>query len=456
MKRRTVITGIGVLCPLGVTTAEFWDNSLKGVSFVEKIPEVWTRYANYRSGIWSPLPDIDFSTRQISRIETMQNDAFTLLAIGAAVESLANAELSVSLKDKKRNTFTIDDIDSERIGVFMGTGVGGVNTLLSNHLHQALSRPKSELVTKLHDSRADEAVQTDIDRLISHFKHPDRFNPFVVSMLMPNAAGAALGIKFSCHGPNLTSATACAAGTAAIGGAFRAIQNGYADVALAGGSEYLSDPCGGIFQGFDIARTLVHGYEEPDAANRPFDKNHCGFLFSEGGACILVLENYEHARARKAPVIAEISGFSQTFDAHSMMSIAPDTVQIERVLKAAVEDAQLSPSDIDYLNAHGTGTEKNDTLECQAIERVFGDGILINSTKSLTGHLIGASGAVETAITALSIRDQTTHICRNLDEPIADLNFVRTVTEQRIDSAITQSFAFGGHNSALVLKRFDG
>ena len=170
----------------------------------------------------------------------------------------------------------------------------------------------------------------------------------------------------------------------------------------------------------------------------------------------MVLENYEHARARKAPVIAEISGFSQTFDAHSMMSIAPDTVQIERVLKAAVEDAQLSPSDIDYLNAHGTGTEKNDTLECQAIERVFGDGILINSTKSLTGHLIGASGAVETAITALSIRDQTTHICRNFDEPIADLNFVRSVTEQRIDSAITQSFAFGGHNSALVLKRFDG
>ena len=456
MRRRAVITGIGVLCPLGVTTGEFWQNSLSGKSFVEKIPEAWNRYATHRSGIWSPLPDIDFGARQITRIERMQNDAFTLLAIGAAVESLANAQLSVSAKDKKRNTFTIDDIDSERIGIFVGTGVGGVNTLLSNHLHQALSRPKSELVSKLHESKADEEVQKEIDTLLSDFKHPERFNPFVVSMLMPNAAGAALGIKFSCNGPNLTLATACAAGTTAIGNAFRAIQSGDADVALAGGSEYLSDHCGGIFQGFDIARTLVHGYEDPDTANRPFDKNHCGFLFSEGGACILILEDYEHARSRRAPVVAEISGFSQSFDAHSMMSIAPDTDQIERMLKVAIEDAQLSPSDIDYVNAHGTGTEKNDTLECQAIERVFGNGVLINSTKSLTGHLIGASGAVETAVTALSIRDQTTHICRNLVDPIANLDFVRTVEERHIESAVMQSFAFGGHNSALVLKRFDG
>ena len=243
----------------------------------------WTRYADYRSGIWSPLPAIDFGTRRVSRIERMQNDSYTLLAIGAASESLKNAELSISQSDKKRNTFTINEIDSERIGIFMGTGVGGVNTLLSNHLHQALSRPKIELIRKLQDSVSCELALADLQNLVPQFRHPDRFNPFVVSMLMPNAAGAALGIKFSCNGPNLTYATACAAGTTAIGNAFRAIQSGQVDVALAGGSEYLSDDCGGIYQGFDIARTLVHGYEDIYSANRPFDKKHCGFLFSEGG-----------------------------------------------------------------------------------------------------------------------------------------------------------------------------
>ena len=403
MKRRTVITGIGVICPLGSTTAEFWENCIEGKSVVAPIPDRWNQYAAYKSGIWSPLPEIAYETRQITRIERMQSDPFTLQAAGAAYEAIDSAGLTTSPKNKKHNTFTIDQIDPIRAGVFMGTGIGGANMFLANHSHQALSGPKGQLLHRIRDLSIDDCEFAQIREVIDRFVHPARFNPFVVSMLMPNAAGASLGIKFSLSGPNSTFAVACAAGTVAIGHAFKAIQSGEVDIALTGGSEYLSDEYGGIFQGFDIAGTLVHDYEDPILANRPFDAGHCGFLFSEGGAAVLVVENLDHAISRDAPIIAEVIGFAQSFDAYSMMSITPETVQIERMLLSALKDAQLSPDDVQYLNSHGTGTEKNDTLECQVIENIFGRNVYVNSTKSLTGHLIGDSGAVEAAVTALSL-----------------------------------------------------
>jgi 3-oxoacyl-[acyl-carrier-protein] synthase II len=227
------------------------------------------------------------------------------------------------------------------------------------------------------------------------------------------------------------------------------------DLAVTGGSEYLYDEHGHIFRGFDVAGTLVQDYVDPESANRPFDEKRSGFLFSQGGAAVLVLEELEHARRRGATIIAEVIGYAESFDAHSMMSLAPGGEQIERMVHAAITDADLSPRDVDYVNAHGTGTKNNDQTEAEVIDRVFGKSVLINSTKSLLGHTIGASGAIEALVTALSLRDGTTHICKNLDTPLLGLNFVRSVEQHDLRVGLSQSFAFGGHNAAVVLRRYN-
>ena len=273
-------------------------------------------------------------------------------------------------------------------------------------------------------------------------------------MLMPNAIPAHIGLKYSIKGPNLSYSVACASGTVAIGHAFHAVRDGTVDMAIAGGSEFLDDYYGGIFHGFDIAKALVRNCDDPDTANRPFDVNRSGFLFSQGGAAVLLLEDLETAMARGAPILAEIAGYAETFDAHSVMNIAPNGLEIERMMNAALVDAGMSAADIHYINAHGTGTQANDVVESEVIERVFGRDVLVNSTKSLIGHTIGASGAMEALVTVMSLEDQKVHVCRNLDEPIAHLNFVRETKSASLDAAFTQSFAFGGHNAGLVLKRF--
>jgi 3-oxoacyl-[acyl-carrier-protein] synthase II len=272
-------------------------------------------------------------------------------------------------------------------------------------------------------------------------------------MSMPNTAAATLGIKYSLHGSNITVCNACAAGTTAIGRAYLAIRGGEADAALAGGVEYLRDDYGGIFRAFDAAKTLVDAGEDPSKANRPFDKARTGFLFAEGGAAILMMESLDHALARGARPLAEICSFAETFDAYSMMSPDPSGKHIELMLRAALTQAGITALDIDYINAHGTGTVVNDDIEARTIERIFGDKPLVNSTKSLIGHSVGASGAIEVAVTALSIQSQTTHICKNLENPILPLRFVREAKAYPIQKALTQSFAFGGHNAAVVLSR---
>jgi 3-oxoacyl-[acyl-carrier-protein] synthase II len=282
-----------------------------------------------------------------------------------------------------------------------------------------------------------------------------RYNPFVVSMLMPNAASAVIANKFSIHGPNVTYCVACASGTVSVGHAFRAVRDGQVDLAISGGSEYLNDEHGHIFRGFDIAGTLVRDCAEPQSANRPFDEKRSGFLFSQGGAAALVLEELEHALRRDVPVIAEVAGFAETFDAYSMMSLAPDGAQIERMIRASLADAGLEAGTVDYVNAHGTGTRNNDELESKVIERVFGKSVPVNSTKSLLGHTIGASGAFEALVTALTLRDGKTHVNKNLEEPCSELNYVRTTEVFDPEVGLSQSFAFGGHNAALVLRRYD-
>jgi 3-oxoacyl-[acyl-carrier-protein] synthase II len=423
LKRRVVITGGGVVSAIGIGLEAFWRSCLEGRSMVAAIPPAWLASAELHSRLWSPLPEIDHEALGIGRTERLQLDPFAVLALGASREALMNAGFGFVPAPRTR-ALPIAGEDRANIGVFMGTGIGGAHTFLHNHS--------------------------------IHLSHGPRYHPFVVSMLMPNAGSAAVANKFSIHGPNLTYCVACASGTVAVGHAYRAVRDGQVALALTGGAEYLHDERGHIFRGFDVAGTLVRDCADPEKANRPFDEKRSGFLFSQGGAAVLVLEELEHALRRRAPVIAELVGFAETFDAHSMMSLAPEGTQIERMIRASLSDAGVEAGAVDYVNAHGTGTQNNDAIEGQVIRRVFGDSVAVNSTKSLLGHTIGASGAFEALVTALTLRDGRTHINRNLDAPCCDLNFVRTTQTFAPEVGLSQSFAFGGHNAALVLRRWTG
>jgi 3-oxoacyl-[acyl-carrier-protein] synthase II len=453
MNRRIVITGTGVITAIGTDVDDFWRNCLQGKSAVAPIPESWCRYADLHSRVWSPLPDLDYESLGVTRIERLTLDPVTVLALGAAREALASAGFEPTATDSRARTFTLAGVDGERAGVFLGTGTGGVNSLMHNHTIHLFERARATL-KKIADKPALTECRESLDNVLGFMAHGLRFNPYIVSMLMPNAPSASLGIKFSITGPNVSYCLACASGTAAIGHAYRQISLGHVDVALTGGSEYLADDHGAIFRGFDIAGTLTRDCANPDTANRPFDVKRSGFLFSQGGAAILVLEALDHALKRGATPIAEVIGYAETFDAHSMMSLAPGGGQIERMIRAALADAGVTPGEVNYVNAHGTGTENNDKTEAEVIGRVFGKSVLVNSTKSLLGHTIGASGAIEALVTALSLRDRTTHVCRNLETPVDDLNFVRVVAEHDLRVGVSQSFAFGGHNAAVVMRRY--
>lgn len=441
---KVVVTGLGVVSPIGCDVDSFWEACLNNESNVQPIPEHWNNYSDFRSGIWSPLPEIDFKAQGFSRIDIMQRDPVSLLAIMAAHEALQQAGIVTEYTDEKKRQYKLQDIDSNRAGVFIGTGIGGAKTLLENNACHMLKRIKKSLT--------EENANPD---LLKKLIHPPKVNPFVVSMLMQNAVSATVGIQYSLHGTNRTISQACSSGTSAIGYAYQAIKSGQIDLAICGGSEYLYDDYGSLIMGFDVARTLADSGGDPEKANRPFDKDRSGFLISQGGSGILVLESESHAKKRNATILAEISGFAETFDAYSMMSINSDGIQIKRMINEAISDAQLQLSDIDYINAHGTSTAINDAVESKVIDELFGQKPLINSSKSLMGHGLGASGALEAIISILSLQNQTTHQCKNLENPVRDLNFVTSQKEHDIRHALSESFAFGGHNSALVLKSIE-
>ncbi len=453
MKRRVVITGAGVVSSLGIGLDEFWSQCLKGKSVVTAVPAYWQHYDDLDSRIWSPLPEIDPETLGVARAERLSLDPVTMLALGAAREAIGRAGFTLAAAGERSRNFVMSGADSARTGVFFGTGLGGAITFLRNHTHHLLSKPRVALAAYAdkHKDSDDHAV---LDDIIEQMAHGTRFNPFEVSMVMPNAASAAVGIKYNLTGPNQTYSVACASGTVAVGNAYRAIKDGRVDVAVSGGCEYFADEHGHIFRSFDVSGTLVRDCADPETANRPFDEKRSGFLFGQGGAAVLVIEELEHARRRGATIMAELIGFAETFDAHSMMSLAPGGKQIERMVRAALDDADLSPGDVDYINAHGTGTRNNDEIEAGVIDRIFGKSVRVNSTKSLLGHTIGASGAFEVVVTALTLRDGVSHVCRNLDKPLLDLNFVRSVDRFDPQVGLSQSFAFGGHNAGVVLRRF--
>jgi|WetSurMetagenome_2_1015567.scaffolds.fasta_scaffold00303_6 3-oxoacyl-[acyl-carrier-protein] synthase II len=435
MKRRVVITGIGVIAPNGADTETFWRACLSGTTSVASIPDHWREYAEFASTLWAPLPSVDFPRFRISRIELMQQDRTALMAAAAAEQALAMAGLVLQLRDEKKNTYTLPSFDAARCGAAMGTGVGGIVSFSRNQ---------------------DNHIQTPLIPFVNQegrrlLRHPPRFHPFAVPMTMPNSAAASLGIRYGLTGPNTTFCNACAAGLVAIGHAYAAVARGSLDLALCGGTEFLDEGYGGIFRAFDIARTLVRDCADPAAANRPFDKRRSGFLFAQGGCAVLLIEEREAAlRCGRVP-LAEIKAYAESFDAYSVMALEPGGAAASRMILEACRDASVAPHEIDYINAHATGTIQNDDVESSIIEKIFGNRPLVNATKSLTGHAIAASGAIEAAVAALSIRDQTTHACKNLDDPVRPLNFVREPAAFPIRNALTHSFAFGGHNAALIM-----
>jgi 3-oxoacyl-[acyl-carrier-protein] synthase II len=441
--RRVAVTGIGIVAPGAAHRDLFWNNALACKGIVSALPGHWSLYFQPYSTVWAPLPAIDWADYPLARVEALQLDMTAKLTIAAAAQALRQSGLETAVRDEKRNTLAINGVDPARCVVVVGTGMGGICSFAANEgvqlyapLQQALRRDGMPPVSEFPFVRS-----------------APRFSPFAVPMSMPNGASAALGIKFSCNGVNRTIGGACAAGTMAIGEAFESIGRGAADLALAGGVEYLADEYGGIFRAFDVARTLVNAGDDPAGANRPFDKNRSGFLFAEGGCGILVLEALDHARKRGATVIAEIAGYAETFDAHSAMAIEPSAAQIERMLAMLINNAETGPEAVDYINTHGTGTIANDEIEAGVIARLFRRRPVVNATKSLIGHTIGAAGAIEAAVTALSIRDNKVHGCANLREPVVDLDFALETRDVPVNLAISQSFAFGGHNAALLFKR---
>jgi 3-oxoacyl-[acyl-carrier-protein] synthase II len=454
MRRRVAVTGLGVVSSIGHGAEDFWRACLAGATRVEPIPPSWLHYAQFTSRLWSPLAEPDYEAWGLGRIERLQNDRTALIAMTAAFQALEAAGIGREVRDEKRGTFALSGtggLAPERAGVSLGTGIGGISSALRSTLHQALTRPKEslrELRGRLGDAGALELLET----LERRLQAPSRANPFAVAMTMPNTATSALSIKLSLVGPQSTHCAACASGTVAIGHAYRSIAGGDMDLVLAGGVEFLDDDYGAIFHSFDLAHTLCRG-EDPERANRPFDRARSGFLFSQGGGAVLVLEEMERARGRGAPILAEIAGFAETSDAHNIMVMEPEGRQIARAIETALADSALRPDEIDYVNAHGTGTLANDETEAAVLSRIFGSRPLVNSTKSLLGHTLGASGALEAAVTVLSLQHQATHACHNLEDPIADLNFVRRAGSYPIRNALSQSFAFGGHNAALVFRK---
>ncbi|MDN5353202.1 MAG: 3-oxoacyl-[acyl-carrier-protein] synthase [Clostridiales bacterium] len=412
MKNRVVITGLGVISPIGIGKSAFWNNVQLGKCGIDKIESFDT--STFKVKVAGEIKDFDV-VNFINKKEAGRMDRFTQFAIAASKLAVEDAEL------------TIDETNAEHIGVYMGNGIGGLATIESNE--------------KKYMERG-----------------VGRISPFFIPMTISNMAAGNVSIALGIKGTCLTYNTACASAASAIGEALRAIQYGDADVILAGGAEASITELGiGGFQ----AMTALCESEDPTRASIPFDKDRSGFVMSEGAA-ILVLERYEHAIQRKARIYAEVIGYGSTSDAHHITTPAPGGEGAARAIKKAIADAGLSTTDISYINAHGTSTPYNDTFETAAIKAAFGDlayKIPVSSTKSMTGHLLGAAGAVEAAICALSVLNDYIPPTIGLEEPgeECDLDYVPKVGRNvPVNYALSNSLGFGGHNVTLAFGKFKG
>ncbi|MHB1356520.1 MAG: beta-ketoacyl-ACP synthase II [Anaerolineae bacterium] len=410
MARRVVVTGLGVLSPLGLDSPSTWAGVCAGRSGVAPITRFDT--TAYSTRIAAELKDYDpavyFPGREARRL-----DPFVQYAVIAAREAFLDASLEVS------------EQLGPRTAVIIGTGVGGMSTLTEQ--------------TLLLQSRG-----------------PSRTSPFMVTMILPDSAPGNVALEFKLRGPNLDITSACASGANAIGEAYEMIRRGAADVALCGGTEASILPL--AIAGFSVIRALSERNDDPQHASRPFDKDRDGFVMGEG-ACILVLEEYERAMSRGVRIYAELVGYGSTDDAFHM--VAPDAGGAGAIscMQIAIESANLLPEQIGYINAHGTSTELNDVTETHAIKQVFGAHayhLAISSSKSMTGHLLGAAGALEAAITVKALQEGILPPTINLEQPDprCDLDYVpHLARQQQVEYGLTNSFGFGGHNACLIFRK---
>jgi 3-oxoacyl-[acyl-carrier-protein] synthase II len=412
MKRRVVVTGTGLVTPLGTGTEKTWRNLCEGRSGIGLITRFDT--SNYSVKIAAEVKDfnaVDFLEPKLAR----HLDLFVQYAVATADMALNEAGLAIG------------DTNADRVGVFSGNGIGGLTT-----------------IEKYHQ--------------ISLERGPRKITPFFIPMVISNMSAGQISIVYGAKGPNLSVTTACAAGTHAVGEAFRSISRGDCDVAITGGSEATICPL--AVGGFNAMKALSRQNEYPEKACRPFDKDRNGFIISEGGG-MMILEELEHARRRGAVIFAEVAGFGLSGDGFHMAAPPDDGNGAVRCMQMALDDAGLDPEDIDYINAHGTSTPLNDVVETRAIKTVFGDHafkLAISSTKSMTGHMLGGAGGIESVFMALSIKNQIIPPTINLEnpDPECDLDYVpNTARETPIRAAISNSFGFGGTNAVLVMKKFE-
>ena len=409
--RRVVVTGLGTLSPVGNTADEFWTSLIQGRSGVGMITKFDT--TGYPTRIAGEVKNFD-PLNFVDKKEARRLDPYLQFAVASAVLAVQDAALDTG------------KLDGSRFGALIGSGIGGISTLLESHRN-----------------------------LIE--KGPDRVSPFFIPMLIANMASGLVSMRFGAKGPNSAVVTACATGNHAIGDSFKIIQRADADVMIAGGSEAIIIPL--TIAGFCSMKAMSTRNDEPTKAMRPFDANRDGFVAGEG-AGILVLESLEHALARDARIYAEIIGYGMTGDAHHMTAPDPEGDGAARAMAAALRDAGLDASDVGYINAHGTSTIYNDKFETIAIKRVFGDHarrLAVSSTKSMTGHLLGAAGGIEAIATVLALHHSVLPPTINYEtpDPDCDLDYIpNQARKQDVEVALSNAFGFGGTNATLAFRAY--
>ncbi|WP_150912938.1 beta-ketoacyl-ACP synthase II [Marinobacter halotolerans] len=412
-KRRVVITGMGMLSPLGNDVASSWDGVLKGASGISQIDRFDT--TGYSTRIGGAVKDLDLES-YLSTKDARKLDAFIHYGLIAAQQAVDSSGLG-----------DFQELDKERVGVAIGSGIGGLEFIEKNIINMENGGPR-------------------------------KVSPFFVPASVINMISGNVAIRFGYQGPNIAIVTACTTGTHNIGYAARTIAYGDADVMLAGGSEMATTRSS--IAAFSAARALSTRNDEPERASRPWDKGRDGFVLSDG-AGVLVLEDLEHARRRGADILGEVVGFGMSDDAFHITSPPEGGAGAARSMENALRDAAISPSDIDYVNAHGTSTHVGDLAEVQAVKSVFGSHahqLAVSSTKSMTGHLLGAAGAVEAIFSVLAIRDGVLPPTINLEDPAegCDLDFVADGSRKAdVRTVLSNSFGFGGTNGTLIFRRFE-
>ncbi|MBI4689628.1 MAG: beta-ketoacyl-ACP synthase II [Nitrospirae bacterium] len=410
-KRRVVVTGVGLITPLGIGVGKTWDNLIQGISGIRKITK---------------FDSSSFATRIAGEIEGFNPEEYIEVKEVKKMDRFIHLAIAASDMAMKDSGLEITGSNTEKVGVIIGSGMGGLPAI--EHYHSVLLE-----------------------------KGPRRITPFFIPMLIINLAAGQVSIKFGAKGPNSATATACATGSHAIGDAFKIIQRGDADAMIAGGSESVITPLG--IGGFNAMKALSTRNDEPEKASRPFDRDRDGFIMGEG-AGVLILESLDGAISRGAKIYGEVAGYGMTADAYHITSPAPEGKGAARCMAIALKDGGIKPSDVDYINAHGTSTKYGDELESIAIKTVFKEHaykVAISSTKSMTGHLLGAAGGVEAVISILSMQNNIVPPTINLDnpDPQCDLDYVpHKARKMDVNCVLSNSFGFGGTNACLVFKRF--